>query len=69
VDLSIENRQSVRDIADTAQAIKGLADSLTEAQDGEDMLAALLALTVQGSMVRDLAVGLYVGLMEAGEEG
>ena len=68
MELSAESKQSIRDIADTAAAVRGLTDSLVEATEREDTLAVLLALTVQGSSLRDLASGLYVVLAAAGEE-
>ena len=69
MELSAESKTTIRDIADSAAAIRGLTDSLVEAREREDVLAVLLALTVQGSALRDLTSGLYVGLADLGEEG
>jgi hypothetical protein len=67
VELSAEATQALRDIADAAEAAKGLADQLLEADEAEDMFGALLAVTVRGSELRDLAVGLYVRLTDKNE--
>jgi hypothetical protein len=69
VELSEESTSAIRDIANTVETVKGLAASLVEAVEREDTLGVLLALTVAGSSLRDLASGLYVVLADAGEVG
>jgi hypothetical protein len=67
VELSAEVTRTLRDIADAAEAAKGLADQLLESHEAEDMFGALLAVTVRGSELRDLGAGLYVRLMSENE--
>jgi len=67
MELSEESKTTIRDIADAAVTITGLTASLVEAREREDTLAVLLALTVQGATLRDMASGLYVVLGDAGE--
>lgn len=64
MELNAEATQTLRDIADAAEAAKGLADQLLETHESEDMFGALLAVTVRGAELRDLAVGLYVRLAD-----
>jgi hypothetical protein len=68
MELSEESKTTIRDIADATAAVRGLTESLVEATEREDTLGVLLALTVQGSALRDLASGLYVVLANLGEE-
>ena len=67
MELSAESKTTIGDIADAAATIRGLTASLVEAREREDTLGVLLALTVQGSTLRDLASGLYVVLADLGE--
>ena len=67
MDMNEESKQVIADIADAVATIRGLTASLVEAREREDVFAVLLALTVQGSTLRDMASGLYVVLADAGE--
>jgi hypothetical protein len=67
MELSEDSKTTIRDIADEAATIRGLTASLVEAREREDTLGVLLALTVAGSTLRDLASGLYVVLASLGE--
>lgn len=69
MELDVNARQMLSDIADAAASVKGLADQLGEAGESADVLAVLLALSVQGSTVRELAAALYIALTDTGEEG
>lgn len=61
--------QQITDIQDVAKLAGSLCVQLGEAASREDALAVLLGLIGQGGTLRDAAAGLYVELIESGDEG
>jgi hypothetical protein len=61
--------QQITDSQDVAKLADALTVQLGEAATREDALAVLLGLITQGGNLRDAAAGLYVELIESGDEG
>ena len=61
--------QQIADIRDVARFAESLTVQLGEATTREAALAVLLGLITQGGTLRDEAAGLYVELIESGDEG
>jgi hypothetical protein len=61
--------QQITDIQDVAKLAGALCVQLGEAVTAEDALGVLLGLITQGGALRDAAAGLYVELIESGDEG